>query len=1088
MYRETHDYHTKLIYKLDFMKKKLSVLALVGATLLGCLSCQKQDIYEEFEKPTDVVNPNPPLPPVDFTKASLGELAAKQGFLLGTAFTHSEYFQNDSVPKILKKEFTSVTIGNEMKHDAIVSASGKLKFDTADEMALWAAEADTKLYGHVLGWHQQQNVTYLQGLVDKAAADNTASVFQSNWNFEAGSLESYTASGFEATNAYIDVFAGDWAAKAIADDATLAFTAGIEADKAYSISFWAKAGSEGGSISLLSGDKQSAKTAVDAGWAKYSVALKTKSVGADYSYQLTASNGVCIDNIRVTETVIEEESAGGNYINPKAIDGGIDFESYAAETPGADLVSTYGWSQCNGAASVSVSAEKANSGKLSLKMDNSDDHCSNGWDIQVITPKYAVEAGKTYRIAWYGMANVEADLQIDIREDGATKDYKNSKWGQYDKFGPSWAYFYIDYTVEAGSELSIGFYGGTAAACYYIDDFQIFEAIYDGDYTNYIDKTNLLVGGDFETEGAYGIWNGSDYASVVSRNEPEIGSNKDAVHSALHALVVDNTTTGYTGGDAWHIQVAFNNKIEVTGAQSYRFGFWAKSPDGADTIQAELKWDDGTTNYKQISGITDKWSFLYLDAVAPDAATEVQIVFDCAYAAGTYHVDDVQFYPTPVESCIEASSVVDDGDFEAYADAAAMVTAGWQVNGPDYVTIVSDTHHGKAAVRMDNSDDHCSNAWDIQLVSKKYTVEAGKTYRIAWQGKADAADVDLQIDIRGGAETEWKSSAYGNYDKLGTDWTAQSYDYTTAEDQTEIQVGFYGGGSANVITIDCFQIYPVEASAAAKKAAMGYGKYFAWTRPAARVVRPMAAEFESTTKLDGELAEDALGYAYKSWVYQMVEHFDVYGWDVMNEVLTEDGSFRNATNTTGDNIFIWGTYFGGSKNFTDKAFAYATDALKLYGKTADLYINDYNIETSAAKRAALCEYAKNNAQVTGVGTQMHLDMATEGLEEKIAASLTELAATGKKVRISELDIKCTDLDAQASLYKYIFEKYIELVPEAQRGGITIWGINDKDSWVGEDNQPLLWSGNKYNKKAAYESIYVYLCELAGIDPYQEEEE
>jgi len=1068
--------------------KKLSVIVVVSITMLGCLSCQKQDIYEEFDKPTDVVNPNPPLPPVDFTKASLGELAEKQGILLGTAFTHSEYFQNDSVPKILKREFYSVTFGNEMKHDAIVSASGKLKFDTADEMVLWAVESDTRVFGHVLGWHQQQQISYLQGLVDKAAADNGASVFQDDWNFEAGTLDSYTASSFAATDSYVDVFAGDWAAKATADDATLAFTAGIEAGKDYIVSFWAKAGGDGGSVSLLSGDRQSAKTAVDASWAKYSVALKTKSLGADYSYQLTASAGVCIDNIRVTETVIEDgDTSGGVYINPKAIDGGIDFESYADGTTGSALVSTYGWSQCNGTDYVAVTSEKANSGKLSVKMDNADGHCSNAWDIQLITPKFAVEAGKTYRIAWYGMASAEADLQIDIREDGEAKSYKSSKWGNYDKQGTSWAYIYLDYTVDAGSELSVAFYGGTDVACYYIDDFQIFEAIYDGDYTNYIDKTNLLVGADFEDSSAWSIWNGSDYASFVSRNEPEVGANKDAVHSAVRALKVDNSTTGYTGGDAWHIQVANNNKIDVTGGQSYRFGMWVKSPDGADTIQFELKWDSGT-NYKQLGGITDAWQFLYMDCVAPDDATEVQIVMDCAYAAGTYNIDDVQFYPTPVESCIDPSSVVDDGDFESYADVEALKTAGWQVNGASYVSIVADAHHGKQAVRMDNADGHASNAWDIQLVSKKYTVEPGKTYRIAWQGKADAADVDLQIDIRGGASTQYKSSAYGNYDKLGTDWTQQSYDYTAGDEQTEIQIGFYGGGSANVITLDCFQIYPVAASTAARAAARGYGKYFSWTRPAANVVRPLAAEFESSTKLDGELAADAIGYAYKSWVYQMVEHFDVYGWDVMNEVLTEDGSFRNETNTTGDDIFIWGTYFGGSKNFTDKAFAYATDALRLYGKTADLYINDYNIETSAAKRAALCEYAKNNDDVTGVGTQMHLDMSTEGLEEKIAASLTELAATGKKVRISELDIKCKDLTAQAALYKYIFEKYIELVPAAQRGGITIWGINDKDSWVGEENQPLLWSGNKYNKKAAYESLYVYLCELAGIDPYQEEEE
>ena len=94
------------------------------------------------------------------------------------------------------------------------------------------------------------------------------------------------------------------------------------------------------------------------------------------------------------------------------------------------------------------------------------------------------------------------------------------------------------------------------------------------------------------------------------------------------------------------------------------------------------------------------------------------------------------------------------------------------------------------------------------------------------------------------------------------------------------------------------------------------------------------------------------------------------------------------------------------------------------------------------------------------------------------------------VRISELDIVCTDLTAQADLYKFIFQKYLEIVPAAQRGGITIWGINDKDSWVGKgedgkENRPLLYQGVNYVRKPAWETLYLYLCEVAGLDPYKE---
>lgn len=231
----------------------------------------------------------------------------------------------------------------------------------------------------------------------------------------------------------------------------------------------------------------------------------------------------------------------------------------------------------------------------------------------------------------------------------------------------------------------------------------------------------------------------------------------------------------------------------------------------------------------------------------------------------------------------------------------------------------------------------------------------------------------------------------------------------------------------------------------------------------------------------------ALDAAFKSFVYGMVEHFDTYAWDVVNETFADggDGAFRTKGNSAGD--FVWGNYYGSTRDWVDKAFEYAAGACSKYGKKPVLYINDYNLETDPGKRRGLCDYAKSNPRVTGVASQMHLDMATPDLKAKIEASLKDLTATGKMVRIAELDLKCKDEAAQAEMFKYIFQKYLEIVPQAQRGGITFWGINDKDSWVGEENAPLLWKGNSYLKKQGYETLYVYLCELNGINPYKEVE-
>lgn len=402
------------------------------------------------------------------------------------------------------------------------------------------------------------------------------------------------------------------------------------------------------------------------------------------------------------------------------------------------------------------------------------------------------------------------------------------------------------------------------------------------------------------------------------------------------------------------------------------------------------------------------------------------------------------------ESPIHPAALLGGIDFERYtAGASSKLLESGEfvlVNGPSHVTLTdASAHSGSLCLRMDNADGHAAQSWDVQVVTRTFPVDSGKTYRIAWYARA-SRPADLQIDIRGDGDSQYRSSAWGQFAKMSASWTYQSLDYTIQSGK-EISLGFYGATEAVTYYIDDIQIFPVEAAAAA------------------------------------EPTRRAIDAAFKTFVYGMVEHFDVYAWDVVNETFTESGEFRTRGNTPEG--FVWGTYYDSTKDWVDTAFSYATDAAARFGKKPVLYINDFNLETSPAKRKAFCDYAKGNPQVTGVATQMHLDMATPDLKAKVEATLKDLVATGKIVRISELDLKNNDETAQADMIRFIFQQYLEIVPAAQRGGITFWGLNDKDSWVGEENHPLLWKGNQYEKKEAYKALYLYLCELNGINPYME---
>jgi endo-1,4-beta-xylanase len=156
-----------------------------------------------------------------------------------------------------------------------------------------------------------------------------------------------------------------------------------------------------------------------------------------------------------------------------------------------------------------------------------------------------------------------------------------------------------------------------------------------------------------------------------------------------------------------------------------------------------------------------------------------------------------------------------------------------------------------------------------------------------------------------------------------------------------------------------------------------------------------------------------------------------------------------------------------------------------------LFLNDYAHETNTIKMdsliALVTRLKARGVPIDGVGLQMHMSylVATTGIDY----ALMKMARLGLLVKISELDISVnlgdqqnpqtanfvlspTMLPQQAAKYKYVAESYITNVPEAQRYGITVWGVGDADSWLRNrmpyhtKDYPLLWD-DSYNKKDAY---------------------
>jgi endo-1,4-beta-xylanase len=196
----------------------------------------------------------------------------------------------------------------------------------------------------------------------------------------------------------------------------------------------------------------------------------------------------------------------------------------------------------------------------------------------------------------------------------------------------------------------------------------------------------------------------------------------------------------------------------------------------------------------------------------------------------------------------------------------------------------------------------------------------------------------------------------------------------------------------------------------------------------------------------------------KSHIEAVVGHFkgDVYAWDVVNEVLTDDGRLRGGADGS-----AWGDIAGAE--YIDKAFAYAHQA----DPEALLVINDYNLESSRPKRDAMYDLVKGmrarKVPVGAVGLQMHISIYEPSLSE-IKETIEKFASLGVKVQVTELDVSIYRGDepavavsdelfrAQAKRYGELFALFKEEAKKGNLDMVMLWGSADDDSWL--DNFPV----------------------------------
>lgn len=230
----------------------------------------------------------------------------------------------------------------------------------------------------------------------------------------------------------------------------------------------------------------------------------------------------------------------------------------------------------------------------------------------------------------------------------------------------------------------------------------------------------------------------------------------------------------------------------------------------------------------------------------------------------------------------------------------------------------------------------------------------------------------------------------------------------------------------------------------------------------------------------------------------------VNAWDVVNEVIDNDGSYRATS---------WVNAVGNGDTLVKYAFKFAAE----FAPNTELYYNDFNA-WRPEKRDGIVRMVKmlqrEGVRIDGVGIQGHWGL-NYPKKKYIEDAIDAYAACGIKVMITELDVDVLPLtkegqvigqgmaDKQFQLeeFKTFLDPFPKKLPDSVQqlltnrykelfgifynrrdkiARVTLWGLSDGMSWKndypipGRTNYPLLWDRQKKAKPALSEVLKVPL--------------
>jgi GH35 family endo-1,4-beta-xylanase len=566
------------------------------------------------------------------------------------------------------------------------------------------------------------------------------------------------------------------------------------------------------------------------------------------------------------------------------------------------------------------------------------------------------------------------------------------------------------------------------------------------------DGDNLLINGDFE-DGAigWGSW-GSGKTSVEAVSDVKLGGEQ-----SLKVV----TTAG--SSNLWDVQIQAPEVPLVVGHE-YQISFWIKSEGSGGVrisfgsngeMSSQYPWH---TEGEYVS-TTSTWKQVIYDKTTIDGGTftavgnKMQLRIDMGkFPNMTYYIDNATV--VDLDAAPSIANLISNGNFE---NGSISPWGSWG-NGSSSRISNEGEGYGNQGYAMVLINPAAAQSYSAQAAYEfESALKNGQKYKATAMVKSSVSNGAIQMQVQNASY----GGQYSGGRTIGLSWTEMNWEFT-ASTNDRIKFIFDFGEVAATYYIDNVVLQEIIE------------------KRSRNALRSGPVIIEKTPEEKAEIIDTSM----ESWISQMVGRYkgDIKAWDVVNEPMDDGrpselktGIYKNPEDFAADE-FYWQDYLG--KDYAVKAF----NLTRQYGNSTDiLFINDYNLEYNLAKCDGLIEYVKyiesKGAKVDGIGTQMHISINTN--KGNIAEMFKKLAASGKIIKVSELDIKvetstptAAQLAQQADMYQYVIDMYKQHIPVAQQYGITLWGISDNaiehEYWI-PDDAPNVWDKN-YERKHSYKGV------------------